>query len=469
LDDNEKIKEAAVLERSRPSVTPQQRRLLQQRRRHAAWLARNRQQQMMPQQSRSRRGQVLQTTEIFSGEQAAQRHRNVAMISSRTPTPPSGPQRSSSKIAQTQPGVLKSHRKLRFLMYLLRLGLFGLGLAVIIGTVIAILHPSPQSGTLTSSLLKQKGQPETAVSLSSLLPAAAPGAAPLPTAPVLDATKELTAAKTEIQALLKGQPNLAAGLFFYDPDSGAYVDLNADQPFAAASTIKLPLLIAFFQDVDAGKIRLDEQWVMRKDLVATEAGSMQYQPVGKKFSALETVENMIMVSDNTATNMVLDRLGKAEVVNQRFQSWGLSDTIIHNPLPDLEGTNLTSAKDLTTLMTRVSQGELLTPHSRDRALEIMRHTLTDTMLPQGLDEGATISHKTGDIGTVVGDSGLINMPSGQRYLATVMMKRPYNDPRGPETIRKISQIMYQAFKKLPHSTPPKPSESNTPTGSIPQD
>jgi beta-lactamase class A len=467
LHDNEEIKEAAVLERSRPSVTPQQRRLLQQRRRHAAWLARNRQQQM-PQQSRGRRGPVLQTTEIFSGEQAAHRHMNVAMISSRTPTPPSSPLRSPSKIAQA-PRVLKSHQKLRFLMYLLRLGLFGIGLAVIIGTVIAILHPSPQSGTLTTSLLKQKGKPETAVSLSSLLPAPSPGVTLLSTTPVLDAPKELTAAKTEIQALLKGQPNLAAGLFFYDPDSGAYVDLNADQPFAAASTIKLPLLIAFFQDVDAGKIRLDEQWVMRKDLVATEAGSMQYQPVGTKFSALETVENMITFSDNTATNMVLDRLGKAEAVNQRFQSWGLNDTIVHNPLPDLEGTNLTSAKDLTTLMTRVSQGELLTPHSRDRALEIMRHTLTDTMLPQGLDEGATISHKTGDIGTVVGDSGLINMPNGQRYLATVMMKRPYNDPRGPETIRKISQIMYQAFKKLPRSNLPKTVESNAPAGPILQD
>lgn len=448
-----------MLERSRPSVTPHQRRLLQQRRRHAAWLASR--QQQIPQQSRSRRGSILQTTEFSPGEQEKHHRANVTMISSRTPTPPSNPLRSPSKIAQARPRVLKSNRKLRFLMYLLRLGLFGLGLAVVIGTVIAILHPSPQSGTLTSSLLKEKGKPETAVSLSSLLPAASPGAAPLSTAPVLDATKELTAAKTEIQALLKGQPNLAAGLFFYDPDSGAYVDLNAEQPFAAASTIKLPLLIAFFQDVDAGKIRLDEQWVMRKDLIATEAGSMQYQPVGTKFSALETVENMITVSDNTATNMVLDRLGKAEAVNQRFQGWGLSDTIIHNPLPDLEGTNLTSAKDLTTLMTRVSQGELLTPHSRDRALEIMRHTLTDTMLPQGLDEGATISHKTGDIGTVVGDAGLINMPTGQRYLATVMMKRPYNDPRGPETIRKISQIMYQAFKKLPRSNnPSKTLESN---------
>jgi beta-lactamase class A len=457
-----------VLERSRPSVTPQQRRLLKQRRRQAAWLAKSRQQRQASQQSRSRQGSELQTPEIhFEGREARSRT-NVAMFSSRSGS--SGSQRSQVQIAPVRSRSPKASRQSQLLIYGLRIGLMGLSLAAVIGTVIAILHPAPKTGTLTSSLLKQQGKSTTEVSLSNLVPMASPGVAPLVAAPVLDATKELTTAKNNIEALLKGQPNLEAGLLFFDPDSGAYVDLNADQPFAAASTIKLPLLIAFFQDVDAGKIRLDEQWEMRKDLIATEAGSMQYQPVGTKFSALETVENMISVSDNTATNMVIDRLGKTVEVNRRFQSWGLTNTTIHNPLPDLEGTNLTSAKDLTTLMTRVSQGELLTPHSRDRALEIMRNTTTDTMLPQGLEEGATISHKTGDIGTVVGDSGLINMSNGQRYLATVMMKRPYNDPRGPETIRKISQIMYQAFKKTPQPPAPKPLSSDTNAASaVPQD
>lgn len=458
-----------MLERSRPSVTPQQRRLLQQRRRQAAWLAKSRQQrQVMSQQSRSRQGSELQMPEIYSEGKEARSRTNVAMFSSRSA--PSDSQRSQVQVTPIRPRSLKASRRSQLLIYGLRIGLMGLGLAAVIGTVIAILHPAPKTGTLTSSLLKQQGRSETEVSLSNLVPMASPGVAPLSATPVLDETKELTTAKNNIEALLKGQPNLEAGLLFFDPDSGAYVDLNADQPFAAASTIKLPLLIAFFQDVDAGKIRLDEQWEMRKDLIATEAGSMQYQPVGTKFSALETVENMISVSDNTATNMVIDRLGKTVEVNRRFQSWGLTNTTIHNPLPDLEGTNLTSAKDLTTLMTRVSQGELLTPHSRDRALEIMRNTTTDTMLPQGLEEGATISHKTGDIGTVVGDSGLINMSNGQRYLATVMMKRPYNDPRGPETIRKISQIMYQAFKKTPQPPAPKPLSSDTNAASaVPQD
>jgi beta-lactamase class A len=454
------FKEATVLERSRQSITPQQRRLLQQRRRQAAHGGK------LPsmEQSRGHREPMgHRGNGLLKGDDSQRVGLQVVaqntLFAKKHSAHPQEQPRSLIQLPHRRTAFPSRNKKLRWVGQIIQLGLCGVGLAAIVGTTIAVLHPLPKPGTLSSSLSPQKGSPTGELALSNVLPMGASPSAPLSAVPLLDATKELETAKAEIQSLLKSQPDLTAGLFFYDPENGTYVDLNGDQSFAAASTIKLPLLIAIFQEVDAGNIQLDEQWVMRKDLIATEAGTMQYQPVGTKFSALETIENMITVSDNTATNMVLDRLGKAEAVNQRFQSWGLTETVIHNPLPDLEGTNLTSAKDLTTLMTKVSQGELLTPHSRDRALEIMRHTVTDTMLPQGLEKGAIISHKTGDIGTVVGDSGLINMPTGQRYLATVMMKRPYNDPRGPETIRKISQIMYQAFKKVAKSDPVKPTNA----------
>ncbi|NJM77207.1 MAG: serine hydrolase, partial [Acaryochloridaceae cyanobacterium RU_4_10] len=79
---------------------------------------------------------------------------------------------------------------------------------------------------------------------------------------------------------------------------------------------------------------------------------------------------------------------------------------------------------------------------------------TDTLLPQGLGKGATIAHKTGDIGSVVGDAGLIEIPNGQRYVATVMVKRPHNDPRAQELIRQISRVTYQALSQpIPKASP----------------
>jgi beta-lactamase class A len=85
--------------------------------------------------------------------------------------------------------------------------------------------------------------------------------------------------------------------------------------------------------------------------------------------------------------------------------------------------------------------------SRDRLLEIMRQTKTRTLLPRGLGAGATIAHKTGDIGSMVGDVGLIDLPNGRRYIGVAMVKRPYNDNRAQELIRQISRAAYQQFNK----------------------
>jgi beta-lactamase class A len=289
----------------------------------------------------------------------------------------------------------------------------------------------------------------SAASLERLNQQAPAASAPQSQEPQLQlrSDRELTTIKAEIQQLAAAQPGLTPGLFFYSPESGAFLDIAGDQPISAASTIKVPILIAFFQAVDAGKVHLNQPLVMRKDLVATEAGVMQYEPVGTQFSALETAELMITISDNTATNMLIDLLGGAKVLNSQFKAWGLTETAIQNQLPDLEGTNTISPKDLSMLMYLLSQGKLVSKASRDRALDILRQTVTDTLLPQGIAPEATIAHKTGDIGSVVGDTGLIEMPNGQRYVATVMVRRPHNDPRAQELIRAISRLTYDAFSQ----------------------
>jgi beta-lactamase class A len=347
---------------------------------------------------------------------------------------------------QQKPSWLKS---------LLRLAFLGLGISAMTGTAIAILHPTPPSGTLATS--KVKGQ-NPSYGLDKILGVGG-GANPTTfnasgtTLPVLNPEKELKDVKAKIQTLAAGQKDLVAGMFFYNPETGSYIDIGGDKAFSAASTIKLPVLVAFFQAVDAGQVRLDEPLVMRKDLVASESGVMQYQPVGTKYSALETVDYMITISDNTATNMLIDRLGGIAALNQRFKSWGLNQINLRNPLPDLPGTNTVTPKDLSTLMLKISQGDLLTPRSRDLALDILRRTVTKTLLPPGLGEGSTIAHKTGDIAPVVGDSGLIGMPNGQRYVATIFVKRPHNDPRAQELIRQISKLSYQALSSASTATP----------------
>ncbi|WP_377477384.1 MAG: serine hydrolase [Microcoleus anatoxicus] len=253
---------------------------------------------------------------------------------------------------------------------------------------------------------------------------------------------EMTAIEPEIEKAIEQYKSLSAGMFFLDLDTGNYLDIKGDRVFPAASTIKLPILIAFYQDVDAGKISLNETLVMKSDLVASGSGTMQDEPDGTKFSIRETVDKMITISDNTATNMIIERLGGIAKLNERFRSWGLTDTIIRNWLGDFQGTNTTSSVDMVQLLSMLSRDKLVSESSREQALELLRHTTTRTLLPSGLGAGAVIADKTGDIGFVVGDAGIIDMPNGKRYLAAIFVKRPYNDPIVRDFVRRISRIVY---------------------------
>jgi beta-lactamase class A len=163
---------------------------------------------------------------------------------------------------------------------------------------------------------------------------------------------------------------------------------------------------------------------------------------------------MIRVSDNSATNLVIQQLGGKESVNASFKGKGLQATVLNNWLPDLDGTNTSSSRDLARTIALVDIGERLSPHARDLFREIMATSQTNTLIPAGLlkglgkdgndpdaellSEGITVYNKTGDIGTAYADAALIHLPTGQRAVAAFMVKGPFNDPRSSELIRAMA-------------------------------
>jgi beta-lactamase class A len=319
--------------------------------------------------------------------------------------------------------------------YTIRLIIGGIGLGTLAGTAISAINPDQY----TSSNLNSS--PTQLVSSSSV------SSNQNSTVPYTDTLgEELTLLENKLKELAKKYPELEATAFFVDADNNAYVNFQGNQVVSAASTIKIPILVAFFQDVDAGKIYLDEMLTLTDNNKAGGSGKMQYYKTGSQFSALEVATKMIVVSDNSATNMLIERLGGAEALNERFRSFGLKSTAIRNPLPDLEGTNTTSSEDLVYLLSQVNEGKLISMRSRDRLLNIMTATENRSLLPQGLEKDATIAHKTGDIGSVLADAGIIDLPNGKRYIGGVMVKRPHNDPKARTLIQEISRTAYQHFK-----------------------
>ena len=335
----------------------------------------------------------------------------------------------------------------------LRLIIMGVALSAIAGTALTVFDPT---GLLAAYL---KTPPLSSVAKET------PKTKEKPPTPQAATTIPLGRELTDLQAKLEkvaAQSKYAKvkpQAWFIDLDNGAYVSVKGSVPLPAASTIKIPVLVAFFEDLDAGKIHLDEMLTMDKGIITGGSGSMQYQTPGKKFTALETATKMIVISDNTATDMLIRRLGGKDALNERFRRWGLTHTVINNRLPDLKGTNTTSPEDLGKLLARVERGDLLTLRSRDRLLGIMRKTRTRTLLPQGLEKDAIISHKTGDIGSILGDAGIIDIPTGKRYIGAVFAARPYNDVMGRAVIQDFSRTAYQHFKwyqPRPQVKPPEP-------------
>jgi len=326
-------------------------------------------------------------------------------------------------------------------LYLIRLVILGVGVAAIAGTLLSILSPSNvaspnREGTSTASapIPKAGTRPlaagQGANSITDIQP-----------------VSELTRLKAQLEQLATLTPGLTLNLYALDLDSGRYVDLEGSKTVASASTIKMPILAAFLQQVDAGAIALNQTLALQEHQVAGGSGSMGNDAVGSEYTALEVATRMIIDSDNTATNMLIDTLGGLDTLNQQFATWGLESTVLRNPLPDLEGTNTTSAKDLALLMALVDQNGILSPRSRDRLFSIMQRTVNRSLIAYSLTDGSIVANKTGDIAMALGDVALVDTPNGQRYVLALMVQRRDNDGRASELVRRLTQATHDELNQ----------------------
>ncbi|MBE7385262.1 MAG: serine hydrolase [Leptolyngbya sp. SIO1E4] len=353
----------------------------------------------------------------------------------------------------------RSRQAPRPVLYGIRLLIVGTGIAAITGTILSTLNPGREaavSESLGQGAAVTTPQPGRRNSSASAL------SAPLPLA------EELAYLETDLVALEAMTPGLTQFVFFYDLDTGNYVDLNGTSAVSAASTIKMPILVAFLEAVDAGTVQLNQAITLREDMIAGGSGEMQTHEMGRQYTALEVATEMIISSDNTATNLIIDLLGGTERLNQQFQAWGLESTVLRNLLPDLDGTNTTSSADLVKLMALVDQGALLGLRSRDRLFSIMQRTYNRTLIPDGLGDGeAVVFNKTGDIGAALGDIALIDAANGKRYLLGILVTRPHNDGRANELIRRVSGRIHEEMNQpvsplgggVPSASPSEPSQT----------
>lgn len=258
-------------------------------------------------------------------------------------------------------------------------------------------------------------------------------------------TSELSALKNDLLNLKKQYPYIEPAIYVWEYDQGKYVDINAQKLYPAASIIKLPILVRMFKSIEANQFTIYDEMTFTEPYRSSGSGSMQFSQAGKNYSMDYLAKIMIQDSDNTSTNMIMSKMGGMEDVNAGLRDWGISTTYVRTWLPDLKGTNKTTAADIAKILYNLDNPGFLNVNSREYIIDYMSHVKNNRLIQAGLGEGALFIHKTGDIGTMLGDAGIVFAPNGKRYIVVILAERPYNSSQGKDFIVKASQIIYKAI------------------------
>lgn len=250
-----------------------------------------------------------------------------------------------------------------------------------------------------------------------------------------------------IKNLMAQYPTIQPSVYVWDYETGHFADINASQQYSAASIIKIPVLLQLFRSIEAKQVSLYDEMTLTNYYRAEGSGGLQFKAENSKYTLDDLARVMITDSDNSATNMIMSKLGSMNDVNQGIRDWGLKHTHVQTWLPDLGGTNHTTARDLATMLYNIENPEFLSMSSREKIFDYMGHVKNNRLIQAGLGPGASFLHKTGDIGKMLGDAGIVYTPSGKKYIVVILANRPYNSVAGKDFIVHASEIIYNYMAK----------------------
>ncbi len=237
----------------------------------------------------------------------------------------------------------------------------------------------------------------------------------------------LGARVAEIAATLPAQVSVCAR----DLKTGRALAFHADVKGPTASVIKLPILVHTYLMAREGTLSLDEMLTMAEDDKVPPSGVITELTPGLRMSIRDLCMLMIIVSDNTATNLVMDRVGIA-AVNERMRGLGLRRTTLYrrvyrvdeNRTPEClrYGTGATSARDMVRLLALLAEGEIGDAGTSAAILRVLGKQQHLDGIPRFLPETCTFAGKGGAIDRVRNDVGLVTVGGDHTIALAVCCK-----------------------------------------------
>lgn len=257
--------------------------------------------------------------------------------------------------------------------------------------------------------------------------------------------------------------NAKWGIYIKCIETGEEIAINADETMDTMSVIKIPLMAEVFRQIEAGKFALTDRVTLKETERRPGTGVIRSLDAGASLTIKDLITLMIIVSDNSATDILFEKVGGTEPVNKLMQSYGLNTIKATGPTdvwfkaiaaePDrwkfhAEGKTpfgLSSSRDMGKLLERIYKGEAVSKKSDEQMLRIMRGQVYSSRLPKYVT-GFGVPHKTGDFLPYIGnDVGILE--SANRHIVISVFTARHNGigPNMEDAIGRIAEQVANFF------------------------
>jgi beta-lactamase class A len=260
---------------------------------------------------------------------------------------------------------------------------------------------------------------------------------------------------TEIEKIANSLDGVM-GVAIKDLTTGDEILINSHLTFPTGSSIKIPILIELHKQAAEGKYKLtDQRWIEKRDQIGGSGVIVNFGDHTSQLSLSDLATLMIVLSDNTATNMLIDQVGMANV-NRTMDELGLKQIRLRRKMIDQAASargdeNTATPRAAMELMEKLYRGQVGNRQLSDDALKVLK-IRKNSPIPRLLPDNVEIANKPGGIEGVACDWAAVYVPNRPYAIAVMTNYNGPNSEAADEAIAKVSKLAYDYFARLSRST-----------------